>query len=379
MFVHYTRQLLAAEDGLTDSERVNLAAAVEKWAKEYITNDIVKVHRVLDKLIDRTLNQKDRLSLSLNNTNHEDTEFIDLIRDPKAKEPPEIMIADESLREIDNEEAQEFVDANLEGEDHEVISQVLETNPDGHYDLDVDGNTVQERLSIVKPRIRKGKLLVPKKTVGIYFFDGKLKIKYLRGYDDEKVNEALYWYSRGFGPGQIAKRMDVAESTLYRWLYKNMGLPRLGQDHNERKEKREEILRLYNDGLRPLEIGKIVGCSHDMVYRTLKRLEGLDFGWGGPDPWVYELQGAITDTGDLPGFKLEKRNAWLYEKRDEKVFNYIIRFEENNGRGPSRDEIYDALGFQPWTYLHHFVDHGILSKRKLPKEEMHTNRAEIYI
>jgi hypothetical protein len=256
-----------------------------------------------------------------------------------------------------------------------VVSQILKT---GEYAEDESeyADVVKERLAMATPRMVNSRLFDREKRAIVTVRNRRMTIKYLDGFADDRVNRAVYWYSRWLNPAQIARRTGDNEATLYKWLYYKMDLPRIGHETVRlRVEARDErILELYDDDLRPTQISERLGCSNIVVYEALKRQRGLDFGWGGPDPWVYELTGKVKGVGALPDFNHGRPNKWVYEKRHQGLFLYISMFQKRNGRGPTRDEIYDALGFQPWNYLVDFRKSGIVNRRKAPKEEIHTRR-----
>lgn len=377
MFVKYVREFLQAEDGLSEREKTRLAEQIEKWASSHDVQDMGRVHDMLDRWIDERLKKaKERSVLSLDYPIGENAEFVDLIEDPTAQNPADIIVADEEFTRISEPGRYPLLEF-LDDESRTVLQSVIDQNPEREYTVNADEQLVSERVSIIRPRLRHGKLLVPKKTVSIRFVGGKLEIKYTRGFSDDKVNDVLSLYSQGLNPTQIASRTGMKYATVYDWLYKRMDLPRIGRDHTESHYHTTEILRLYKNGLRPAQIKQRLGCSDFVVYNTLKNYLGLNFGWGGPDSWVYELTGNSSTSWDL------RKNDVRYTKvnrnfntanRYRSVFSAIEKFQRAYSRGPSRDELYCIVGFQPWCYLQDLVKLEVLNKRKLPKEEQYTAR-----
>jgi transposase-like protein len=299
----------------------------------------------------------------------EDTELIQLLEDPEAENPAEIVVADTELAHVTPPEARRFVREHLEGEPRNLLLGILRQNPKGEYRVTADEQTVRERAAILLPRIRDGRLLVPKKVVKIGFEDGTLDIQYRQGFSDERVNEALCWYAQGFHPMQIAQITGMNAATLYDWLYKRMDLPRIGFENalRERNSKRQEVLRLYDGQMRPLDIAARIGCTPEIVYETLRDFRGIDFGRGGPDPWVYELTGKAQTLWDMDKLDLRYQRSYC-RQRYAAVFALVREFERLCGRGPSRDEIDLTLEINAWNYVNNLVELGVLSKRKLYKE-----------
>jgi len=226
---------------------------------------------------------------------------------------------------------------SLDDESRSIIQSLIDHNPDGVYRANADERLVRERVAIIRPRIREGKLLVPKKTASIRFVNDKLEIKYISGFSDDRVNQALHWYSKGMNVRQIAQKTGINQFTLYNWLYTRMDLPRIRKQTADRDFRVHEIIRLYENERRPLEISGLVGCSPGFVYKILNESLGLEFGGGGPNPWVYEsAENTITPQDvqklDLRYNRARSRGALIYDTREryQAVFKAVRKFEQNS-------------------------------------------------
>jgi len=359
MFVNYDREfyvrtLLGAENGLTDNQKTRLARDIERWAKEHGIQEISAVHETLDDWIDdRT--KRGRRVLRAEYRAEDRTDIVDLITDPKAKNPADVFVVDprQNPQVLTQDDIRKFAEEFLEGEQSELIlslfKQPLSLNPDSP-------EAIREKLAIIRPRVREGRLLVPKIVVDIRIENGNLKIKYRQGYSDEKINRALELYSQGLSPYQIGPRIGIKRCTVDWWLYRRMGLP------TPRQLKRAKALALYDDEKRPPEIARLTGLTPSSVYQILKGERGVTFDTFGEDPFVYES----CTKSDLeilpPGFS----DITAYRK----ILNYIRETEERYGRGPTHAEMCETFGSNPHHRLDNMIGMGILAKRKFPKEKL---------
>ena len=305
---------------------------------------------------------KGRNSVEINREVGDGVELVSSIQDVRAGDP-------KNLIGVDSEQKQRILTASEIGnlvmedlpEDYaKVLMDLIKRYPNVGLGLDVGPEEIVERLAIIRPRIKDGRLLVPKKVVGISVKDGVLKITYRQGYSDDKVNQALYWYSRGVSAHKIDDLIGVGQNTVDYWLYRCMGLP------SPRKLRRWEALRLYDGGMRPVRIAEVTGLDKSSVYHILEQERGVILEKSGVDPYVYEVTGFF-----IKPYQLQSHLSHKNMQAHQRLLELIIEFQGGGERGPTWRELRDCAKYDPQHHLDNLVDVGVLHKRKYPKERLY--------
>ncbi len=359
MYLEYVRTYLSADERLTEKQRDRLAQRIIRWAED---NDVRDISRLHDKLVD-WIDQPSIQEEKFENVEHplDNDGDVNLLEDPKSQTPVDLFVIGEreiltgdQLRGMILEESPE-----LSG----IASVILPESRVVGDNVDLDG--IENRLRGIVPRIKCGKLLIPQKQVLCIRFDesGNLQIAYKRGYQDDRVNEALRLYSELLTVQEIGPRIGVSPSTVCTWLYKDMGL----MPARDLKVARQiqTAVKLFDEGKEVQEIMDIMKSTQTTVWRWLNRA-GVEFNSRGPEPWVYETKVRLS-LSDLDEIYSQINPTFRQRNNYREIFKYIKNFEKENKRGPSRDEISDALGVDPWKTLQVFVEYGILEKRRLPR------------
>ena len=243
---------------------------------------------------------------------------------------------------------------------------MLQKTPEKPIDRD-NLSQVVHKLRGVVPRWHNGRILAPAKQVVHVSFDQEgVHFHYVRGYEDDTVTTMLQGYCEGEMPSLLAKRCGMSPTTACTWLYKNMGLPKAKEV--QLALRRKKAVELFHKGMHLSDVASALEIGIATAWRDLKA-EGISYlGIAGPAPWVYEFTDGYRDVRTaLRAYDQHHIARRVTNVRD--FFTFINRFQKREGRGPSRDEIYDHTGSDPWDFLSECVSLGIITKRACPRKD----------
>ncbi len=339
MFVYYSGVLF--EGPFTREKRKGIKTRIDRWLKK---NGYKEGEQ---KTVDWSNGNARRISLEV--PADEMISVLDLVSDSEAKAPENIVLIDQDFEYPSPEEIKGRAPEDLDGEDSRLV----------HYLADLDGFSKDE-LAIVSctPDIME-----ETKEVRLFLGKNSVRMEYTRGFSGEKLNRALYLYSQGISINRISKLVDLEKRVLYKKLYSEMGLPKIGPNKDMRDNFRQsrEIVGLWKSGVSPTEI-IAMGYKMHRVYSALGKA-GLPLNRG-RDYATYQLTGKGRDAlGSL-------------EEKDREILGWVDRFTGEKGRPPTKAELH-ADNKVGRLRLQLYVDQGLLSRGLISKMRIYSNKSEL--
>ena len=198
------------------------------------------------------------------------------------------------------------------------------------------------------------KLNVSVVTIRTYIKELKEEGKVQNNGKEERKEEALELYNQGLEIKEISKRLNVTAVTINTYIKELIEEGRIEERKNLKQRKKEEVLRLYNQGIETKEIAKKLNLAYSTIHRYIRELEE---------------EGSIQRRKNLKQRKREERILELYNQGIE-----IVEIAKE----------LDVSGATVYRYIKELKEEGRIQKsetvrkRSAKKEENKERTLELY-
>lgn len=234
MDINYVRTFLDSDESLSKRQKDKLLNRIMHWAERNKVENIDTIHTVLSEWIDE-IQHKNRNFVELNRPIGEDISLVDIIGDPRAMTPPEILIMHDNGEKLGTNELRDLVRSSFPALE-EVVDILFNDSNVNIMSSSIDLADIHHRFHAILPGVKNKTLLHPGNQIVRLGFDenNDLKIEYRQycqqklwipvvKYDPAQVRRAIELRLGGATYGSIHRDLDVPVNRVGLWM-KHAGL-----------------------------------------------------------------------------------------------------------------------------------------------------------